>query len=55
MFPLLKHIHEKVEEEDNVMLGSLPNDVEIKNVVFNLSGDSSAGPDGLSGRFFQTC
>ena len=37
------------------MLHRAPMEDEIKNVVFSMSADSSAGPDGFNGKFFQTC
>lgn len=36
-------------------MGVIPNNKEVKNTVFKLSGDSSCGPDGLSRRFYQEC
>ncbi|XP_060202996.1 uncharacterized protein LOC132631439 [Lycium barbarum] len=44
-----------ITTEDNNFLTKLPEEEEIKNVVFNMSMDSSAGPDGYNGRFFQVC
>lgn len=33
----------------------MPDIEKVKHVVFSLSPHSVAGPDGLNGRFFQTC
>ncbi|XP_049391503.1 uncharacterized protein LOC125855893 [Solanum stenotomum] len=54
-FPLLHHIPELVTEEDNAVLGAIPDEPEIRKAVFSLNGDSACGPDGLSGRFFHSC
>lgn len=43
-----------VDDEDNEMVMAIPSDTEIKKVVFTLNRDSSRGPDGLLGRFYQT-
>lgn len=43
-----------INEEDNCMLGKILESKEVNKVVFNLNGDRSCGPDGLSGKFFQT-
>ncbi|WMV19415.1 hypothetical protein MTR67_012800 [Solanum verrucosum] len=43
-------------EKSLFTIGSLPrNGEDVKKVVFRLNGDSSSGPDGLTGRFFQVC
>lgn len=34
---------------------AIPYKDEIKQVVFKLNGNSSTGPDGLTGRFYQVC
>lgn len=47
-FPLLFHIPELIFDEENKTLEVIPDDVEVKIVVFSLSGDSSSGPDGLT-------
>uniref|UniRef100_M0ZKY9 RNA-directed DNA polymerase (Reverse transcriptase) n=1 Tax=Solanum tuberosum TaxID=4113 RepID=M0ZKY9_SOLTU len=33
----------------------LPTEDKVKRVIFSLNGDSSSGPDGFSGQFFQSC
>lgn len=37
------------------MLFELPDESEIKNAVFSLSADNTAGPYGYNGTFFQHC
>lgn len=53
-FALLNHVPELIDEDENVELCKIPDHEETKNVVFSLNRDSSGGPDGLSGKFFQT-
>lgn len=54
-FSLLSHIPEMISEEDNSVLSALPDIEEVKTAVFRLNGDSTSGPDGLSGRFYHVC
>lgn len=44
-----------INAEENSILCRMPELEEVKNVVFKLNGDSSSGPDGLTGRFYQSC
>ncbi|PKU76307.1 integrator complex subunit 11 [Dendrobium catenatum] len=44
-----------INDFDNDYLYLLPYDVEIYNVVMDLNGDSIAGPDGFTTKFFQKC
>ncbi|XP_057779485.1 uncharacterized protein LOC130998068 [Salvia miltiorrhiza] len=44
-----------ITEEQNKGLVSIPDDTEITAAVFSLDGNSSPGPDGFSGLFFQNC
>jgi len=37
------------------MLETIPNEAEIKEVVFGLNLDSTPGPDGFGGAFYQSC
>ncbi|XP_019432511.1 PREDICTED: uncharacterized protein LOC109339510 [Lupinus angustifolius] len=41
-----------VNEADNLMISSIPTDVEIKSVVFDMNEDSAPGPDGYRGSFY---
>lgn len=33
----------------------LPDESEVRGVVFNLNGNSACGPDEFTGEFFQSC
>ncbi|XP_075103911.1 uncharacterized protein LOC142178420 [Nicotiana tabacum] len=52
---LLDCIPSIVTDEDNVALTRLPDEKEIKDAIFSMSSDSSAGPNGYNGKFFQCC
>ncbi|XP_060202682.1 uncharacterized protein LOC132631098 [Lycium barbarum] len=52
---ILNVISECINNNDNVSLITIPDLEEIKNVVFNMSPSSAAGPDGYNGNFFQKC
>ncbi|XP_060211838.1 uncharacterized protein LOC132639409 [Lycium barbarum] len=54
-FGMLKHIPQMVSSESNDLLCALPSQEKVKNVVFELKGESACGPDGLSGTFFHSC
>ncbi|XP_015160507.1 uncharacterized protein [Solanum tuberosum] len=44
-----------ITHEENEEMAQLPNEAEIRNVVFELNAESSCGPDGFSGCFYQHC
>lgn len=44
-----------MNHDQNEALQIMPDIEEVKHVVFSLSPHSAVGPDGLNGRFFQTC
>lgn len=44
-----------VAEDDNVLLSRLPDSDEVKRAILNLNGDSALGPNGFTGRFYQSC
>jgi len=48
------YIPEMVSSEKNMMLIKFPNFLEIKNVVFNLNGNSVPVPDGFGGVFYHS-
>ncbi|KAH0693072.1 hypothetical protein KY285_020169 [Solanum tuberosum] len=54
-FPLLRHIPTLINAVENSMLCRMPELEEVKNVVFKLNGDNASGPDGLTGRLYQSC
>jgi len=49
------YIPELVSFEENMMLIKCPDFLEIKNVVFNLNGNSAPGPDGFGSVFHRSC
>lgn len=51
-FPLLDHIPDLIIEDDNLVLESIRDEKEIKQVVIKLNRDNTSGPDG---RFYQVC
>lgn len=44
-----------VTREHNKLLTTLSTEEEVKEAVLRLNGDSTGGPDGFSGHFFQYC
>ncbi|XP_075089930.1 uncharacterized protein LOC142171470 [Nicotiana tabacum] len=40
---------------DNDLLNAIPDDEEIRNVIFSINASSAAGPDGFNGTFYQKC
>ncbi|XP_060216516.1 uncharacterized protein LOC132643998 [Lycium barbarum] len=46
---------EDISSGENQILMSMPTLEDVKNAVFDLSGDSSGGPDGMLGVFYQVC
>lgn len=52
-YDMLELIPRMVTEEENDSTVRLPEKNEVKEVVYHLSGDSVAGPDGFSRLFFQ--
>ncbi|KAK6779812.1 hypothetical protein RDI58_021996 [Solanum bulbocastanum] len=47
-------IERMVTNEDNDNLTSLPTLQKVKDTVFSIDPDSAPGPDGLSGKFYQS-
>nr|XP_009619005.1 uncharacterized protein LOC104111103 [Nicotiana tomentosiformis] len=50
---VLSCIQKCLTVDENAMLSKLPDESEIRNAVFSLSVDSTAGPNGYNGTFFQ--
>jgi len=48
------YIPELVSSKKNMMLFKCPDYLEIKNVVFNLNGNSSPRPVGFGGVFYHS-
>ncbi|KAH0696110.1 hypothetical protein KY290_013471 [Solanum tuberosum] len=54
-FSMLDLIEKSITEEENEEMVRLPEQDEVKRVVFELNGSSAHGHDGFSGLFFQIC
>ncbi|XP_060194965.1 uncharacterized protein LOC132624161 [Lycium barbarum] len=54
-FSLLQHVPNIVTQENNQILTSMPTLEDIKKAIFDRSGDSSGGPDGMIVAFYQVC
>jgi len=52
---MLDLIPKIITQEQNEEMGRMPNMEEVREAVFALNGDSTSGPDGFSGEFFQSC
>lgn len=44
-----------LDSEERLILEAILDQEEVKSAVFKLSGDSTSGPDGLTGKNFQVC
>ncbi|XP_070034920.1 uncharacterized protein [Nicotiana tomentosiformis] len=54
-FTLLDNVPDIVTMEQNLELCRYPTLEEVKAIVFELSGESTSGPDGFTGTFYQEC
>ncbi|XP_075097936.1 uncharacterized protein LOC142175253 [Nicotiana tabacum] len=54
-YELLNNIPTMVASEENLNLCRSPTREKVKATVFALSGESTSGPNGFSGIFFQVC
>ncbi|XP_049386507.1 uncharacterized protein LOC125850697 [Solanum stenotomum] len=52
---ILNCIPRMVTEEQNQTLQQMPNLEELTQVVFSMNPNSTAGPDGFGGKFYQHC
>lgn len=52
---MISCIPEMITNEDNIILTKVPEETEIKVVVFSMNSDSSSCPDVFNRKFFQTC
>lgn len=44
-----------ITDAQNQVLSAMPSIDELKQVVFSMNPNSAAGPDGMNGKFFQSC
>ncbi|KAF9619826.1 hypothetical protein IFM89_009577 [Coptis chinensis] len=51
---LMELIPKLVTDEDNVNISAIPTSTEVKHAVFNMDSNSSPGPNGFQGTFYQT-
>ncbi|XP_075095163.1 uncharacterized protein LOC142173465 [Nicotiana tabacum] len=54
-FSLLNNVPSMVTMDQNLELRRFPTIEEVRTTIFELSGESASGPDGLTGLFYQTC
>lgn len=56
-FEMLECIPKMITEDQNAQIHEMPDEEEVKNVVFGLNSDSTGGPDvyGYTGEFYQAC
>ncbi|XP_026417046.1 uncharacterized protein LOC113312510 [Papaver somniferum] len=52
---LLDVIQKIINEDDQQNLDAIPEEEEIKVVIFEMDPESALGPDGFSGIFFRSC
>ncbi|KAG5599043.1 hypothetical protein H5410_030413 [Solanum commersonii] len=52
---LLQHVLPHITSTDHESINVMPNAEEVKRVVFELNAESSCGPNGFSGCFYQSC
>lgn len=51
----MQYINHVISNEENKKLSKLREEAKIKKMVFELNAESSCGPDGFSGCFYQHC
>ena len=44
-----------ISPDQNTQLTNIPSMQELKEVVFSMSSNYAAGPDGMNGYFFKKC
>lgn len=50
---VFRNVEATITDEDNMMIQDIPSEEEIKDAVFFINPDSTTGPDGYNGLFFQ--
>nr|XP_027098937.1 uncharacterized protein LOC113718221 [Coffea arabica] len=51
---MLEIIPRIIMDQDNILLTEVPSLHEVKEIIFSMDGDSVAGSDGFTGKFFMT-
>lgn len=54
-YSMIDHIPRMINEDQNEEVIKIPNQEEVKKIVFELNGSSACGPDDFTGLFFQYC
>ncbi|XP_019253806.1 PREDICTED: uncharacterized protein LOC109232489 [Nicotiana attenuata] len=54
-FDIINCVPNLIDTEQNAELIKKPTKEEVKVAMFGLNGDSAGGPDGMTGRFYQSC
>ncbi|VFQ79404.1 unnamed protein product [Cuscuta campestris] len=52
---ILHHIPHLISNDDNTMMSSIPDEMEVRKAVWDLNPNSAAGPDGFNDYFFRIC
>lgn len=52
---MINNIRRLITVEENKEMERLADEREVKNVVFDLNGNSACGPDGFTRELFQSC
>ncbi|VFQ93056.1 unnamed protein product [Cuscuta campestris] len=50
---IFRHLISSVSEAENVAIGAIPEEEEIKKIIWSLNANSTAGTDGFNGYFFR--
>lgn len=50
-----RHLPGLITSEENEEMEKLPDEIEVKQVVFSFNVNSAGGPDSFTGAFCQVC